>query len=694
MADNTDEKDSRIERYKQDISKDADPMYEQIDLANEDMRFVNVPGGQWEDFLENEFEDRTTLEFDLVSNYVNRFLGEWNSKRAGVVFKPDDSKTSDDDAELLNGIYRSDFRDGSGKLSLDNAVRQAAICGYGAFKLATKFEDEGDPENDFQRIEWRPIYEAYNKVVWDRAAKRPDKSDARWCTLLTEYTKDSFEDTFGKDKVATSAYEPETRWRNSRFINNALDIIYVATRYQVVKKKESVFKYNNIRTGEVEEYSQENHELVKDELRTDKFKEFVRERKKTVQYVEKSVFSGDEFLQEPKRIAGKWIPIIPVYGYRDFVDSVEWYEGLVRDLKDPARLFNMQVSQLAEHSASSGSDTPLFEPDQMPKKVSEEWADRTNKPWLPVKSLTDPDGNIVHSGPVGYLRPAQLDGSTQALMEIVPNFIRETTGGAPQDTLDPDASGKAINAIIKRINLNTQPISDNIASAIEWSGKVYKEMAKEIYTTSRMIRTVSEDGTEGAEQLLKMVLDEETGRFVEANNLTDKKFRVYADIGDQYESKREQTVEDLKGMAELLSDAPGAESYLPPIISILLDNISGVGISPLKDLNRKNMLAQGIVKPETDEEKQMVARLSQPQEDPQRKLIEAASNQANAEAEKLLAEARNLDSDSLDNVASAEKKAAETAKVISETENSKVKTLLDIRRETLENAQALPFNGV
>ena len=95
------------------------------------------------------------------------------------------------------------------------------------------------------------------------------------------------------------------------------------------------------------------------------------------------------------RIAGKWIPIVPVYGYRDFVDSVEWYRGLVRNLKDAARLFNMQVSQLAEYSASSGSDTPLFEPDQMPKKVSEHWADRTNKPWLPVKSLRDEDGNIV-----------------------------------------------------------------------------------------------------------------------------------------------------------------------------------------------------------------------------------------------------------------------------------------------------------
>ena len=59
MADN---KDSRLERYKRDISKDAEPMIEQMDLANEGMRFVNVSGGQWEGFLEDEFEDRLKLQ--------------------------------------------------------------------------------------------------------------------------------------------------------------------------------------------------------------------------------------------------------------------------------------------------------------------------------------------------------------------------------------------------------------------------------------------------------------------------------------------------------------------------------------------------------------------------------------------------------------------------------------------------------
>ena len=167
-----------LDRYKQDIQKDADVVLEQRDKANEDMRFVNVVGGMWEGFLEDQFNDRTKLEFDIISNYIQRYIGQWNQSRVGVEYKANDRETSDEDADLINGIYRADFREFSGKMSIDNAVDEQATCGYGAFKLATKFVDEEDPENDHQRIEWRPVHNAYNSIYWDKAAKRIDKRDA------------------------------------------------------------------------------------------------------------------------------------------------------------------------------------------------------------------------------------------------------------------------------------------------------------------------------------------------------------------------------------------------------------------------------------------------------------------------------------------------------------------------------------
>ena len=94
---------------------------------------------------------------------------------------------------------------------------------------------------------------------------------------------------------------------------------------------------------------------------------------------------------------------------------------------------------------------------------------------------------------------------------------------------------------------------------------------------------------------------------------------------------------------------------------------------------------------ETDEEKEFLAQLQEPKEDPQAGLIQAATAQAAGEAERAQAEARNLDAKSLDNVASATKKEAETRQIISETENSKVKTLLDIQKENREELQSFPI---
>ena len=676
-----------LDRYKQDIQKDADVVLEQRDKANEDMRFVNVVGGMWEGFLEDQFNDRTKLEFDIISNYIQRYIGQWNQSRVGVEYKANDRETSDEDADLINGIYRADFREFSGKMSIDNAVDEQATCGYGAFKLATKFVDEEDPENDHQRIEWRPVHNAYNSIYWDKAAKRIDKRDAVHCTELISFTPESFSKKY-PDKDPVSAYHPNSRrFYNVDSADAQSSLVYVAKRYEIKREEVNVFVYSNLLDGKVEVYSEEDHKLIEEELETNEFKNFLRKRKILKQSVYMTVFSGADILEKPRRVAGKYIPIIPVYGYHAYIDGCEWYRGLVRKLMDAARLYNMQISQLAENSASTGQEIPIFDPSQMEGGISELWADRNTKPYLLARALRDNDGNIVAHGPTSYLKPSALDANSQSLLQIVPSFVAATTGGAPQDTIDPNASGKAINALQKREDLNTQAMFDNIANAIEWSGSVYESMAQEVYSEKRSVNTISKDGTESTKELLKNVLDEKTGRLTETNNLEGKKFRVYSDVGPQYDTLRQQTVDDLKGMLEVLRSQEGGQQYTDAIIATILENVTGVGLGPLKDIVRRNMLMQGIVKPETDQEKEMVAASQQPQGDPQAELVAAAAQQA-------IAEARERESKVLDNTASAQLKQVKAQKTLNDiqidNENVRTKqitTLADIRNQVFENVQ-------
>lgn len=685
---------AKLERFKLELTDDADLMEDQREAANEDMIFANVEGGMWLDWQHNDkFENRVKLQIDMISDYVNRQYGEWTLNRVGVDYRPTDEATTDKDAETLGNMFRADFRDNSGRISVDNAVLEVLNCGIGAVKMGTVFADESDPESQLQDIEWRPKHNAYNSVFWDGGAERIDKQDATRCTELTAFTKKGFEAIYPEENPI-SVFDPDNLWRFNFNNNQSHDIIYVATRYDKIRRKVPVFVYNNLKTNKQEFYFKEDHELIKDELAADDLIEFVDERMVIQKTIEKSVFSGDTFFVESKRIIGKLIPIIPFYGYRIFVDNMEWYKGLIRDLKDACRVLNMLLSQVAENAASGHSQIPVFTRDQIPKDLIKFWTDSTNGP--PAYRLVDPqldgDGKAVSSAPVTILPAPQIDQNVKELVQITMLYLRERTGAAPQETLDPKASGKAINAIIKRVNMNTQPIMDNTANAVQLMGDVYASMAQEVFAERRVKATLSKDGTDGRLEIGQSILDEETGTMVTANTFGEKAFKAYSDVGAAFSTIREETVETLKGVIEMLKGTPGMESLQKAAISEMIENMPGTSSGVLKKVNRRSMIVTGLIEPETDEEKQMLQQAQQQsQQDPQAELIAAASEQARGEAEQAKSIARERDSKAIVNIADARKKSAETQKIVSETETDRVKTFAELRKQAFDVAKSLPF---
>jgi len=296
---------SKLDEFKQDIADDADIMWEQIAAANEDMRFIHADDGMWEDWFEDVFANRSRLVFDSTSPVVNRFMGNWFSNRIGVDYRPDDSKgkTSDKDANFLSKKYRSDFMKFSGSEALDNAVHEAAVCGYGTFRFSTAFDDDDDPANDSQHPIWIPQYNSYQTVYFDNNAQRADKRDARWVTVLKLFTQDSFEKAY-PGKTPSSAYAP---WDN--FFagwNSGLNrkVVYVAHRYEKKRKKETFIVYHNLETGEIETYSEEDNKEISREKGFMDVRKKVRERELLISHIEKTVFSGQDILKETRTIAG------------------------------------------------------------------------------------------------------------------------------------------------------------------------------------------------------------------------------------------------------------------------------------------------------------------------------------------------------------------------------------------------------
>jgi len=666
----------KLNRFKLEITIDADNVLAQSQAAEEDMRFLNVIGGMWEGFFENELIDRVKLQFPMIANFINRVQAEWNQNRVGVEYKPgDDLNTSDKDAELINGIHRADFRvRGNGKKSVDNAVLEVMNCGYGCYELGESFVDPGDKENELQRIEWRSLFNAYNTVYWHDASQMIDKSDAKRVTKLKRFTRKSFLAEF-PDENPVSAFTPILWNEDTNLFTRQDDAVWVATRYEVVEEEETIFVYHNLVTLEVETFSEEKHEEVKNDLRKIEFLEFARERKIVRRRIEKSVFTGDVFLETPRRISGEFLPIIAMYGHRIYVNGSEWYKGFVRDLKDASRLLNQQLSQLSENAAGNSREMAIFDPQQVEDPaIQASWSNDTNAAYRLAKALRDPDGKVIMPGPLGYVKPAQLDGSTAALLQLVPQLIRDFTGGAPQETVDPNTSGKAIVAARKIQDLMTQPVMENISAAIEWSGVVYASKAAELYTTPRIIRTIGKDGSESTQKIMEASINEQTGEPTFANDITGKQFRAYADIGPQYETQRQETTDTALRMIETLAPIQGAQPFIPELVGVAIENMAGTGLDSIKKMNRKIRLLSGTIDPETDEDRQIIEQAQQQQEqaDPQEKLIEAATQQQ-------LSESRNLDAASAEKIQSAELKAAQARKTLSDIEVNQAKTESDIK---------------
>jgi len=133
----TEKETELLERFRKEAASDWDLQEDQRDRADEDSRFVTVPGAQWEEFLTEIYgdDDRPKFQYDRLGEAVNRFIAEWTLNRAAISFRPDDGRNADKDADLLAGLLRRDLRREDGQAAIDNAVEEAGRCGVGAFRL-------------------------------------------------------------------------------------------------------------------------------------------------------------------------------------------------------------------------------------------------------------------------------------------------------------------------------------------------------------------------------------------------------------------------------------------------------------------------------------------------------------------------------------------------------------------------------
>ncbi|MEM5358918.1 portal protein [Enterobacter kobei] len=609
-------------------------------------RFARVPGGQWEGAtaagtkLDDQFEKYPKFEINKVATELNRIIAEYRNNRITVKFRPGDKEASEELANKLNGLFRADYEETDGGEACDNAFDDAATGGFGCFRLTSMLVNEYDPMDERQRIAIEPIYDPSRSVWFDPDAKKYDKSDAMWAFCMYSLSPEKYEAEYGKTPPSSLDVTTMTSWEYDWF---EPEVVYIAKYYEVRKESVDVISYRQPLTGEIATYDSDQVEDIEDELAIAGFQEVARRSvKRRRVYV--SVVDGQNFLEKPRRIPGEHIPLIPVYGKRWFIDDIERVEGHIAKAMDPQRLYNLQVSMLADTAAQDPGQIPTIDPEQV-KGYEDHWANRNRKrpAYLPIRPPRDKAGNPTGpAAPASYTPQAQLSPAIATMLQLTSADIQEVTGGSQaMQQMPSNIAQETVNNLMNRSDMASFIYLDNMAKSLKRAGEVWLSMAREVYGSEREVRVVNEDGTDDIALMNAQVVDRQTGNVVALNDLSTGRYDVTVDVGPSYTARRDATVSVL---TNVLSTMLPNDPMRPAIQGIILDNIDGEGLDDFKEYNRNQLLTSGIVKPRNEKEQQIVMQAQQAaanQPNPEMVLAQAQMVAAQAEEKKADNETRN-----------------------------------------------------
>lgn len=609
-------------------------MREQIIEAQ---RFVRVSGAQWEgstnagySFDEGRFEHYPRFELNKIARECDRIIGEYRQNRISVRFRPKDGQASEALAEKMNGKFRADYQETSGGEACDNAFDDAVTGGFGCWRMCADYEDEMDPSNEQRRISLLPVYDPATCVFFDQDSKQYDRSDATWAMEMFSMTPKAFEAEY-PDSIAASLSKDDS---GTQYDWSTPDAIYVGRYYEVRTEKVKISAWRNPITNATAIYDEDQIKDIEDELKEGSF-EMIGEREVKKRRVYCGLLSGAEWLEEPKRIPGEHIPLIPVYGRRAFVDNQERIEGHAAKAMDAQRLENLMVSMIADNATQAGGDgIPIVDVDFIPGPLADHWAQRNKKrpAFLPMVSQKDKQGAVVAQAQVsGYTPPTQMPPALAGLLQYTGTAIQQITGASQLENMPSNVATETVDSIFNRMDTQSYIYMDNMAKSMRRAGVVWLSMAREVYGSDTPMRIVNEDGTDDVALMNGAVVDRQTGEEVALNDLSQGNYEVTVDVGQSFATRRNATVKSLLSMLALIP--PGTPKH-DLVSSMILDNMDGEGIDDLKEYNRNQLLLSGVIKPRTPEEKQMVAQAkAQQQNQPSHDMVNALANQQLAVAE-------------------------------------------------------------
>lgn len=545
-------------------------------LALDDIKFTFVPGNQWDAYTKGLRPDRPCYEFNKVRQSVRQITGDQLQNRPGIKVIPVEDG-DEDTAEVYEGLIRNIESVSNADHAYDNGFLYSATGGYGVWRIVTDYADDDDFDQD---VYIKPMLNPYSAYC-DPDAKEFDRRDAQFWFLSDYMGKEAFKAKYPDADV--SDFEAGTDVSDSLLNWMDGDKVRVCEYWYKVKTDKTIGMLN---TGEVVDMAEFDQEMYAQAGVT-----VTKTRDITVNQVMMEIVSGSQRLEGPYKWAGKFIPIIIVWGDLLNVDGRDEWSGMVRFAKDAQRLYNFEQSTLVELVAKQPQQ-PLTAPAEAIKGYEGYYENLSDKdvPVLPY--------NMVPGAPNGGM-PVRVQGAIfpsawANLSAMSSDNIKATLGiyDASLGARGNETSGIAIRQRQQQGSTANFVYTDNLAKAIAFTGEILVDLIPKIYDTERVVRILGKDGGEKWVKINHAIQNPQDGQWQTINDLTVGKYDVKVTTGPSYATQRQELADAAMHMAQ----QPGPAGMLWSLA--YMENADFPKGEKYVKAFRQFMVNQGLIEPE------------------------------------------------------------------------------------------------
>lgn len=577
--------DDILEEARRAFQLAADAEAENRREALDDLRFARL-GQQWPDKVrrEREQEGRPCLTINRLPTFIRQVVNDARQNKPAIAVHPVDGGSDPETAEIFNGLIRHIEQSSDAEVAYDTALDFAVTSGVGYFRINTRYaaDDGFDQDIAIERVA-NPF-----SIYGDPEATAADSSDWNTAFVVDSLPRAAFEARWkGAEAVDWTGDDPGRQadgWLDG-------DRVTVAEYWRRERVTRTILALSDGQIVEEAVYAAQK--AMFDALGV---KPIGRPRQAASHKVTQRIVSGAEVL-ETVDWAGRFIPIVPVYGEELMVDGRRRLRSLVRDAKDPQRMFNYWRTTSTELVALAPK-APFIGRKGAFETDSAKWATANvqSHAYIEYDGPEPPMRQGFAGIPAGALQEAMNAADD---MKSIMGLFDASLGARSNET-----SGRAIMARQREGDVSTFHYIDNLSRAIRHAGRILLDLIPKVYATARVVRVLGPDGAarsigvapggQGGEQLKAV------GRIYD---LAAGKYDLTVRSGPSFTSRR---VEAATQMIELIRAYPAAA---PLMGDLLARNLDWPGADEIAQRLAELLPAQ--VKGEAPEAAQAKAQLGQ-----------------------------------------------------------------------------------